>query len=236
MFPVDPSQITLFAQSAVFGLGIGLTMGLTGAGGGILSVPVLLLGLGMGMHNAKPLSLLAVALGASVGAWQGWRQGMLRYRAVPYMSLMGALVSPLGGWLALQLGQRVLVAVFSAVLVLVGWRSLRQLSPSAAAAEAAVPTCTVDPASGRFIWTPACFITLGGIGAVTGLLSGMLGVGGGFFMVPMLQRFTNLRYQVVLVTSLGVIALVSGVTALQILAQGASLGGAMALYFMAATM
>lgn len=46
-------------------------------------------------------------------------------------------------------------------------------------------------------------------GAVAGFLSGLLGVGGGFVLVPALQRFTNLSIQSVTVTSLAVIAIVS---------------------------
>ena len=48
-------------------------------------------------------------------------------------------------------------------------------------------------------------------------MTGMLGVGGGFFIVPMLQRFTNLTHQSIVLTSLAVIALVSGSTVLQML-------------------
>ncbi|MDY7548330.1 sulfite exporter TauE/SafE family protein [Glaciimonas sp. CA11.2] len=46
-------------------------------------------------------------------------------------------------------------------------------------------------------------------GVIAGLLSGLLGVGGGFVTVPALQRYTNLHAQSVLATSLAVIALVS---------------------------
>jgi uncharacterized membrane protein YfcA len=58
---------------------------------------------------------------------------------------------------------------------------------------------------------------LGGTGAVSGLLSGLLGVGGGFVIVPALTRFTDLDARSIATTSLGVIALVSvsGVLAAQ---------------------
>jgi uncharacterized membrane protein YfcA len=66
-----------------------------------------------------------------------------------------------------------------------------------------------DAASGRFIWTSSCARALALAGAVAGVLSGLLGVGGGFVMVPALQRYTNLPMRSVVATSLAVIALVS---------------------------
>jgi uncharacterized membrane protein YfcA len=224
-------SIALQAKSILFGLGIGVIMALTGAGGGILSIPVLMVGLGMDMSNAKPLSLLAVGLGAAMGAMHGLRMKLLHYRAVLYMSLLGILMAPLGIWLSRLIGQQTMAVVFGGVLVLAGWRSLRvHLMPSSSGNDKAAPyvprPCAIDPGSGRVIWTPASFAILGLIGAVTGLLSGMLGVGGGFFMVPMLSHFTNLRYQNILVTSLGVIALVSGFSALEMLSQGTPIASA----------
>ena len=72
-----------------------------------------------------------------------------------------------------------------------------------------MPPCVRDSDSGRFIWTIPCARALALSGAVTGLLSGLLGVGGGFVMVPALQRYTDLPMKSILATSLAVIALVS---------------------------
>lgn len=64
-----------------------------------------------------------------------------------------------------------------------------------------------SPATQRFIWTRPCALALGLSGTVAGLLSGLLGVGGGFVMVPVLKRDTDLTMQSVVATSLAVIAL-----------------------------
>ena len=215
------------------GLGVGAVVGLTGAGGGILAIPALVMG-GMDMLAAKPVALLAVTMGAALGAVAGLRQGLVRYRAALYMSALGAFFSPLGSWLALRVSQSWLAVLFSGVLLLVAWRSwrlagrqARQVQQGALAQQAIAQQakpCQVDTESGRFIWQPACFGTLGLIGSVAGLMSGMLGVGGGFVVVPMLQRYTNLRYHSVVLTSLAVIALVSAFSALQLIAQGAQIG------------
>jgi hypothetical protein len=69
--------------------------------------------------------------------------------------------------------------------------------------------CVRDAASGRFVWTRPCARALALSGSVAGLLSGLLGVGGGFVMVPALQRYTDLAMQSAVATSLAVIALIS---------------------------
>ena len=58
-------------------------------------------------------------------------------------------------------------------------------------------------------WTAPCARALALAGVVAGILSGLLGVGGGFVMVPALQRYTDLTTQSIVATSLAVIALVS---------------------------
>jgi uncharacterized membrane protein YfcA len=75
--------------------------------------------------------------------------------------------------------------------------------------------CVLNPDEGRLIWTLPCAWALAGTGAVSGVLSGLLGVGGGFVIVPSLTRYTNLAVRSIFATSLAVISLVSigGVTA-----------------------
>jgi uncharacterized membrane protein YfcA len=67
----------------------------------------------------------------------------------------------------------------------------------------------LNPSEGRLIWTLPCAWALAGTGAVSGVLSGLLGVGGGFVIVPSLTRYTNLAVRSIFATSLAVIALVS---------------------------
>src|SRR3546814_985199 len=53
--------------------------------------------------------------------------------------------------------------------------------------------CKVSKDTGRFIWSLRTVTTLASIGAVSGLFTGMLGVGGGFIIVPALGYFSELR-------------------------------------------
>ena len=65
----------------------------------------------------------------------------------------------------------------------------------------------LNPDEGRLRWTAPCAWAQAGTGAVSGVLSGLLGVGGGFVIVPSLSRFTNLQMRSIVATSLAVIAL-----------------------------
>lgn len=85
----------------------------------------------------------------------------------------------------------------------------RASGAKASAASQHVPLCQLDVDAGRFLWTGPCAraLALSGIGA--GSLSGLLGVGGGFVIVPALRRATNAPMHAIVATSLTIIALIS---------------------------
>ena len=191
---------------------VGLIVGLSGAGGGVIAVPLLVLGLNLPVRDAAPVGLIAVGIAAGIGAAIGLRQGIVRYRAATLIGVCGIIMAPAGLWLAQRIPNQPLMIVFSLILAWVGIQTLRRtLSPKARDMELrATAPCRTAPASGRFIWNLPCARMLSLTGLLSGLLSGLLGVGGGFVIVPALTRYTNLNTQSVIATSLGVIALVSG--------------------------
>lgn len=196
----------------VLGLAVGLVLALTGAGGAILAVPLLLFVLHLPLAQAAPISLLAVAISAALGAFLAWRRRTLRYRAAAVMSVAGLLMAAPGQWLAQRVPERPLTVVFAVVLALAAARSLHQASIELKGTRSERPRqalCRRNPETGRLHWTSPCAIALAATGALTGLLSGMLGVGGGFVLVPALMLFTDLPMQMVVATSMGAIALVS---------------------------
>lgn len=196
--------------AGILGLLIGVILGLTGAGGGILAVPALVIGLGLDMPTAAPVALIAVGLAALVGALDGLRKRQVRYKAALLMAGTGALCSGLGVRLAHLLPDALLLVLFASVMLAVGTRlAVEALAPKSADQPARSKPCRINPASGHLIWTPRCALTLATIGAATGVCAGMLGVGGGFIVVPAFKRFTDIPIHNIVATSLLLIALIS---------------------------
>jgi uncharacterized membrane protein YfcA len=209
--------------AAVLGVLIGAIMGIMGAGGGILAVPVLVAGLHWSMQQAAPVALVAVAAGAIVGAIDGFRHRLVRYKAAMLMASLGIPMTHVGQRWAHALPQHLLMACFAALMVVVARRFYRQALSENHASDDLLHLAFIRPETGKFIWTPVTAMVLGAIGAFTGLMTGLLGVGGGFLIVPLMRRFTNLALPGVVATSLFLIALVSGGGVVNALHSGAQL-------------
>ncbi len=195
------------------GAAVGVILALTGAGGGILAVPMLVFGLHMSLVESSPVGLLAVGLASAVGAILGLREGLVRYRAAGIIGLSGMVFAPLGVKLAHAIPNTPLTIAFAFVLAWVAVRSWRSARPAPQANEPGKPKrcklCELNPLTGRLRLLPACVAALVGTGALSGLLSGLLGVGGGFVIVPMMLAISNVPQKGIVATSLAVIALVS---------------------------
>jgi uncharacterized membrane protein YfcA len=193
----------------LLGAVVGLILAMSGAGGGIIAVPLLVFGLGLPMQQAAPIGLLAVGLAAGLGALMGLRQSILRYRAAGLIGLAGILMAPVGVWLAQRLPNTPLMLAFATVLAWTGMVTLRRTLAGAESPDQRPRACRLDPAEGRFLWNLPCARVLAATGCLSGLLSGLLGVGGGFVIVPALGRHSDLPQRSIMATSLGVIALVA---------------------------
>ena len=194
------------------GLIVGLLMGITGAGGGILSVPLLVFVLHLPIAEAAPISLSAIALSAGVGALLGLRNKSLRYRAAGFMAIFGLLFSPIGLWVAQRVPNAPLLILFSCTLFFVSIRLLLQARREILQLpikNRKLPPCLINPERGKLTWNIPCARSLMLSGGWAGFLSGLLGVGGGFVIVPALKRYTDLPVQSIVATSLGVLAIIS---------------------------
>jgi uncharacterized protein len=223
--------------ATLLGILVGAVLGITGAGGGILAVPALVAGFGWSMQQAAPVALIAVAGSASIGAVDGLRRGLTRYRAALLMAVAGISTTAVGARVAHALPQQVLMVGFSLVMFMVALRMLSEkYSDDERSAEFALRSrARIHPETGRFIWTWPVAILLAGIGAATGFFTGLLGVGGGFLLVPLLRRFTNLSMQGVVATALMVVALVGASGVLATVAQGATIEVLPTMLFAAAS-
>lgn len=230
----------------LLGAFVGIVLGLTGAGGSIIAVPLLMVTLGWTLPQAAPVALLAVAMAATIGAVTAWRQNLVRYRAATLMVIVGWLTTPIGVAAAHRLPASVLSILFSAVLALVAVRLLLQarrmpeetriVAARLDGGDAGKAVCRVNPESGRIRWNSPCAAALASTGAMTGVLSGLLGVGGGFIIVPALRKATELTMHGAVATSLMVIALVSTGAAIGALAHGAVIPVAVGVPFVGGAM
>ena len=200
--------------SPSLGIFVGLLMGLTGAGGGILSVPLLVFVLHLNIAEAAPISLLAITLAAGVGALLGLKNKILRYKAAGLMALFGLIFSPIGLWLSQRIPNAPLLIIFSLTLFYVSIRLYRQaykeIHGIADFEGKPPPPCLLDSSKGKLAWNIPCARALMFSGGLAGFLSGFLGVGGGFVIVPALKRYTDLPVKSIVATSLGVLAIIAG--------------------------
>ncbi len=198
-------------MALILGIVIGAVLGVTGAGGGILAVPALVFGLGWSMPQAAPVGLVAIALAALVGALEGLRRRLVRYKAALLMAVIGMFLTPLGLRAAKVVPERALLLLFAAVMLLVAWRMYRHAAKSHADQPSAGDEAPLrmNPSTGKLRWSFASAGTLAAIGATSGFLTGLLGVGGGFLIVPALRHYSDIAMQGVVATSLAVIALVA---------------------------
>ena len=221
--------------SLLLGVLVGIVLGLTGAGGGILAVPALVAGMGWSMQQAAPVALIAVAGGAALGAFEGWRKGLVRYKAALVMVLTGIPLTSLGITAAHRLPQRWLLGLFAVVMLIVAARLLSQSGANGGTRSDHLPVAVIDPKTGRFHWNLSTGVLFASIGAATGFMTGLLGVGGGFIVVPALRRYTNVSVHGIVATSLLVIAMVGTGGILSAVAHGVQLPMPVTLLFALAT-
>lgn len=206
----------LFAIGAL----IGLALGLTGAGGSVLAVPLLILLAGFTQAQAAGLSLAAVGLSAGLGVLLRLGRGQVAWWPALVLAGMGVVLAPLGQWLARALPEQVVLVSFALLVLVVAarlWLAARR-DPEAAREVRADPgegeearpaaACALSD-TGYFELRWPCVSRLLWVGALTGLVSGLYGVGGGFVIVPALVLLTGMTMRQSVATSLVIIALVS---------------------------
>lgn len=189
------------------GLAIGCLLGLTGAGGGILAVPALMASQGWTVSQAAPVGLLAVTLSAFVGMVQGLFKKIVRYRAAIWIALISLPSARYGIHLASIISPVWLSLGFSIVMMIVAYRIFFNKVN-----DFEDPPCKVNQSTGQLIWNVKTASVLGIIGVIAGLLTGLLGVGGGFVIVPALRKVTDLDMRSIVATSLMIIFLIGGVS------------------------
>ena len=95
--------------SLIFGAVVGLSLGLTGGGGAIFAVPLLVYGLGVDPREAIAISLAAVGATSLVGFLHRWKLGQVEIRTGLLFAVAGMVGAPVGTWIAGFLPETVLL-------------------------------------------------------------------------------------------------------------------------------
>lgn len=181
---------------ALLGLVIGGLIGLLGGGGSILAVPVLVYAIGQGLPEAVTTSLLVVGITAAVALLPRLRAGQIAWRLAVLFGAAGAATAFAGAAVNRLLPDDVVLGLFAALMVGAGLRMLQDKPATGAA-------CAAD--GGRVNWRRCLPRTLAG-GLVVGFLTGVLGVGGGFLIIPVLVIALGLTMDTAIGTSLVIVA------------------------------
>ena len=183
----------------------GLLAGALGGGGSILTVPVLVYLLGEEPHAASGSSLMIVGLNALVGAWLHMRDGHVKLKTALMFGASGIVAAYLGGRLSQLLPSPVLLTLFALLMILVAALMLRGTK---VAPNGADKTRKAEETNGRVSDLHWPRVLAGGI--AVGFLTGFLGVGGGFLIVPALVLLLSMDMRDAVGSSLIVIAINSG--------------------------
>jgi uncharacterized membrane protein YfcA len=182
--------------TVVYGSIVGLSLGLTGGGGSILAIPILVYGLGMPTSQAVVISLLMVASIALFGAGRQSLAGNVDWRSAILFSITGMLVSPLVLYAAHDMNETLRLISVTVLMLFVAYKMAFLNDGN---------TVSVNALGAR---QPGVIKTAGG-GAAAGALSGFFGVGGGFIIVPLLAMIFAMPYRKAVGTSLAAIFLIS---------------------------
>lgn len=221
--------------SLILGFIAGFIPGLTGAGGSILATPLLIAAFGWSMSQAIPVALLSIAASAAIGSLEGFHKKLVRYRAAILIVFFAIPFTWLGTKASHILPQSHLLQLFAIVMILVALNLWYQTYFQTQSPTQFLRIAQMDPDTGRLDWNWATAILLAAIGIVTGFITGLLGVGGGFVVVPLFKRFTHLTIHGIVATSLFIVALVSLISVAIILFHGISLPTSITLSFALAT-
>jgi uncharacterized membrane protein YfcA len=213
---------------------VGFSLGLTGGGGAIFAVPLLIYGLGVSPRVAVGISLLTVGTTALVGFVQRARRRMVEFPTGFLFALAGMIGAPIGAWLTQYFTDTVLLGMFSLLMLVIAarmWMNARAgVNDLSIFEENDGPTCRRDP-EGKLRFSSNCALLLSVIGLLSGVLTGLFGIGGGFILVPALVTFSNMGMQRAIGTSLLIITMVSASGVASHVAAGAGVSIHVAVLF-----
>ena len=166
---------------------IGLSLGLLGSGGSIITLPMLVYVAHIPVQQAVSMSLVIVGGTSAFGALLNLRQGAFDWRAAAFFSVSGMLGAFVGAKFTHLVSAPMLMFLFGSLMLVVGIQLLRTSKLETVTYKCRPLRCLA-------------------IGIAVGGLTGFLGVGGGFLILPALVLFAGLEMKPAIGTSLAIIA------------------------------
>lgn len=179
------------ALGLLLGFTIGASLGLLGGGGSILTVPALVYLVGQTPQVAVTTSLVIVGANSALGAFFHRAHGTLNWRVALVFGGVGMVTAYFAAGLSKLFLPELLMVFFAGLMLVIALLLLTRRASAAGAAPDAPPNLAR--------------IIAGGAGV--GLLTGILGVGGGFLIVPALVMLVGLPMAEAVGTSLLVISM-----------------------------
>ncbi len=182
----------MYLLGSALGLLMGLSLGLLGGGGSILTVPIFVYLLGYAVKPSIAMSLAVVGTTSAAGAVIHGRAGNVNLRAALVFGPLAMAGTFLGARLASRVSETFQLTLFAIVMLVAAGFMFRSSTDAPSG----------GPSPGAPHW-----VTVAGIGGCVGLLTGLLGVGGGFLIVPALVLLADLPMKQAIGTSLLVITM-----------------------------
>ena len=179
----------MFALGLALAAVIGLSLGLLGGGGSILTVPVLVYVLGFAAKPAIAMSLPVVGITSLVGAGMHWRLGNVNVQSALTFGVLAMLGSFAGARLSIFVSGTLQLALLGAVMLAAALAMLRR------------------PRANEDVATPPRNALMVVVALGVGVLTGLVGIGGGFLVVPALVILARVPMRTAVGTSLLVIAM-----------------------------
>lgn len=184
---MEPLQLV----AAAFCVLVGLSLSLLGGGGSVLVVPLLVYIGRVPVKESIAMSLLIVGLTSALGSVKYFRQGFVNLRLAALFIVPGILASFFGARLSKFVSGGQLLLMFGILMMVISVLLYRKSSDCARIPEKI--TCRPH------------FVLSAGTGAAIGFLTGLLGVGGGFLIVPAITLLMRCSLYTAIGTSLVVI-------------------------------
>jgi uncharacterized membrane protein YfcA len=222
------------------GIVAGVFGSLLGLGGGILIVPLLTIGFGLPVREAVGISLICVIMTSGASAAVFLERDVANLRLGMFLELFTAIGAVVGGAVAFLIDERYLAAMLAILMVYVAVTMLRSATrPGAAPAEAIGDTAEPSDAASDVL-SPAVppgrmpfidrlsrpgyrvrHLRLGAVGSVgAGILSALLGIGGGVVKVPLMHLLMGVPLRVSTATSNLMIGITASTSAIVYLLRG----------------